>query len=362
MIDILIVGAGIIGSWVALELSSRGYQVVVCDSTVNGMDGISGRNSGVLHAGIYYPSDSLKAFHCIRGKQLAEEFAKEHNVDLDICGKLIVADPGMDSDIVQARLEKIYNHAKLNGADGIVLTNQAKKVSHFVKSNLALYSKYTGVIDAAQYLKAVRLKAQNNGAIFLWNREFVHGQAPHYEFKINKRGATDPASEKIDAGVFINAAGLYSAKIANSMGLTDYEIRPNRGEYYRLSKRLPVNILIYPLPSQTSTALGVHYTYQCNGEAYAGPNSIDAKSFQDYEITMGRDEFFESLNKIIDYYKPSDLSPGYSGLRPRLFFKDESIKDFVINNQVKKQVHLLGIESPGLTSAPSIAKTVAEMI
>ena len=150
--------------------------------------------------------------------------------------------------------------------------------------------------------------------------------------------------------------------VAGLAGLRGYEVRPNRGEYYRLRRSLPYRKLVYPLPAASSTALGVHYTFHMNGDAYAGPNSVWADHKADYRITMERRVFFESLEQILDSYTEEDLEPGYSGLRPRLFLEGAPVREFVIEEQPARVLHLLGIESPGLTASPALAEEVVERL
>lgn len=364
MLDVLITGAGIVGSWLALVLSRAGLQVAVCDHTSQGSDGVSGRNSGVLHAGIYYPPGSLKADFCVPGHLQTIEFARSHGVPHDICGKLIVT--GLQKNVPDEeealhRLKELQARALQNGVQNLKLLESPGLKHAHVLGKWALYSPTTGVIDVPAYLMAVRKAAHDAGAIFLMRRKMValsSGSAEIAETNSEAEILDGGTHETISFHKFINAAGLQSAAIAMLAGIEGYSIRPVRGEYYRLKKRLPANLLIYPLPSTASTALGVHYTFHVNGEAYVGPNAVPAEHFTDYRITMAREEFYNSLQKITDFYNLDDLSPGYSGLRPRLYFGEKAILDFKILHQPADMLHLLGIESPGLTSAPALAEYI----
>ncbi len=356
MIDLLIIGAGIVGSWVALHAARRGLTTAVCDVSATARDGITGRNSGVIHAGIYYAPDSLKAFHCIRGKRMLLEFCEAHGVPHAVCGKLIVSGRDGGADAAE-RLEAIFANATAAGAEDLEMIRRPGETYAHVLGDAAIHSKGTGVVDAAAYHKAVRDAAEAAGAMFLMTRRPVNAEPGRVELA----GADGSAGEVVEAAHIVNAAGLQCDEVARLFGEQRYEIRPNRGEYYRLRCSLPYQKLIYPLPHTDSTALGVHYTFQMNGEAYAGPNSVWADHKDDYAITMERRRFFEGLANILDCYEEDDLAPGYSGLRPRLFRDGEAVRDFVLEES-RGVIHLLGIESPGLTSAASLGEAVVTKI
>ena len=363
MIDLLIIGSGIIGSWVALVAARRGLVTAVCDQSADPRDGITGRNSGVLHAGLYYEPGSRKARHCIRGRALAVEFALDRNVPFEICGKLIAtgrsADPHADQE-AEARLLALRDNALACGAEGLVLLSKPGRTYPHVLGALALHSIHSGVIDVPAYHAAVRFAAEEAGAIFLLGRQcraLGSGRAELLSIREQEAGV-----ESIECGAIVNAAGLQADVVAGLAGLNGYEVRPNRGEYYRLRRALPFRKLVYPLPSTSSTALGVHYTFHMNGDAYAGPNSIWADHKADYRITMARREFSESLAGILDSYAEDDLEPGYSGLRPRLFLDNAPVREFVIEEQPARVLHLLGIESPGLTASPALAEEVVDRL
>ncbi|MCP5482184.1 MAG: FAD-dependent oxidoreductase [Spirochaetales bacterium] len=363
MIDLLVVGSGIIGSWVALVAARRGLVTAVCDQSADPRDGITGRNSGVLHAGLYYEPDSRKARHCIRGRTLAVEFARDRNVPFEICGKLIVtgrhAEPDRNQE-AETRLLALRDNAVACGATGLELIRDPGGTYPHVLGALALHSKNSGVIDVPAYHAAVRLAAEEAGAIFLLGREcraLQSGRAELLSIREQEGGV-----EAIECSAIVNAAGLQADVVAGLAGLRGYEVRPNRGEYYRLRRSLPYRKLVYPLPAASSTALGVHYTFHMNGDAYAGPNSVWADHKADYRITMERRVFFESLEQILDSYTEEDLEPGYSGLRPRLFLEGAPVREFVIEEQPARVLHLLGIESPGLTASPALAEEVVERL
>lgn len=356
MIDVLVIGSGIIGSWIAYLGSKKGLIVAVCEKEESGGDGISGRNSGVLHSGIYYPKNSQKLKHCLKGYELSISFFEKHKIPYLICGKIITIGKTTKDEYKskEENLIKLYENGKENGLENIEIIKNPKEKYPYVVGDLAIHIPKTGIVEVPTYLKTLWKLCEEQEVIFLNHRKFIYSNGE--SLLVSKKGEI----EKIEAKYIINAAGLYSDEIAQSFGLKEYEIRPNKGEYYFLKKPLPYKKLIYPLPSTNSTTLGVHYTFNIAGEAYAGPNSNWTKSKKDYKIETPADLYYESLTNILNYYKKEDLMEGYVGLRPKLFYKGETISDFVILEYPKSVIHLLGIESPGLTSAPSIAQEVVE--
>ncbi|HNF17327.1 MAG TPA: FAD-dependent oxidoreductase [Leptospiraceae bacterium] len=357
MTDFLIIGSGIIGCWTAMKAAEKGYSVAVCEKEKIPGDGISGRNSGVLHSGVYYKNNSLKHIHCMRGYALTLEFAEKYKIPYLISGKIITSGKKNEFSLEkEEEMEKLFENGKNNGVKNLcILKNPGEKYTG-VLGKTALDIPCTGIVDVPAYLKTLIHLCEEKGVIFLKDRKFSHNDG------ISCLTDSRSAKEQVDSGIIINAAGLYSDMIAQEFGLSEYSIRPNKGEYFRFRKPLPYKKLIYPVPSKKSTALGVHYTFNMGDEAYAGPNSDWAENKEDYKITADRKIYYQSVCNILNCYSEEDLSPGYAGLRPRLFRNGEPLHDFVIIKHSKNVIHLLGIESPGLTSSPSIAEEVLNMI
>lgn len=349
-IDVLVIGAGIVGSWVARAALDRRLSVAICDRSHRPGDGISARNSGVLHAGIYYRPGSLKARHCVRGKELAESFLAKHSAPVLRCGKLIVA--GADE---HDRVTALMQNAATNGARVEFIDHPGDRFPG-VRGDLALYSPDTCVTDTAFYLSRLHQSIETDGGVLLRGQCFTRIEEHGDTVKAVIEDAVRPdVREIVRARFIVNCAGLHADEVAANVGLAEYEIRPVRGEYHRLRRPHRAGLLVYPLPHQAGdTALGVHYTPHPSGEAYAGPNAIPAASKSDYRITASAAEFVESLSRIVDGYDESDLSPGYAGLRPRLFRNGLPVHDFVTEEYPRNVFHFLGIESPGLTAAPSL--------
>lgn len=357
------IGSGIVGSWVAYQLSkNNSFDVYLCDSSENRGDGISGRNSGVLHSGIYYPEDSQKLKHCLRGYELSVEFFDRFNVPYRICGKIITTGAKEDSSVElqkKEKLEELYNKAVRYGIRETTFVKDLSTGYPTLLGESAIHLAKTGVVDVPLYLKTLWKECENAGVTFIKGKRFVfHEGSPAF------RDTQSGSIEQVEADCIVNAGGLYSDELIHQLNELKYEIRPNKGEYYRLKKELPFKKLVYPLPSYSSTALGVHYTFHLNGESYAGPNSNWAESKSDYKFQTSKEVFFNSLKNITNFYSEDDLTQGYVGLRPRLFFENKPVTDFVIKKYPENRpwIHLLGIESPGLTSSPSIGEEVASLV
>lgn len=362
--SLLVIGSGIVGLWVAYKARLSGEKVIVIDKNFAPGQSTSKRNSGVLHAGIYYAPGSKKAFHCVDGYHKTLEFLKENSVPFNICGKYIIpaSDPlgknDMRSDEIQSALEMLAKNARANNVDGISVKNITNDLP-FLNAEIALFSSKTGVLSIESYIEALYVRCQEIGVEFKFRHECVSADGLTVKFYNHENSVH--LIEHYDA--IVNSSGLFSDEVAKFFGITEYKILPNKGLFFRLSKPLPVDTLVYPLPFSNSTHLGCHYTIDVNGTPYIGPNAQWAESKEDYSINPDKEYFYNSLQRLTPLYNKNDLiSTNRVGLRPRLFKNDEPIDDFVIHESQKGVVHLLGIESPGLTSAPSLADNVLEMV
>ena len=359
-IDALVIGAGIIGSSIAYQLAELGLCVVICDESKNLGDGISGRNSSVLHSGIYYKDHSKKLEHCLRGYRDSLQFFETHQIPYRICGKLITNGNDQTKESL-SQLERLYEQGRSRDIPGgIDWVSDVDRKYPFICGSHAIWVPCTGVVDTITYLKTLWRRLEGMGVILLKHRQFVIEAGEPFLVDMSDSRRKD----QISSSVYINASGLATDTIARQFGVEGYEIRPNKGEYYRLNKKLPMDFLVYPLPHRSSSALGVHYTFNIAGECYAGPSSLWAHSKSDYEFETSQRDFYQSLSNITTFYQEKDLREGYVGLRPRLFYQGEPLSDFVIHTSkdLYHSIHLLGIESPGLTSAPSIAREVCDLV
>ncbi len=344
---VVIIGAGIIGLHMANVMREKGLEVYILEKEAYLAEHISGRNTGVIHAGIFYTPGSFKEKMCIEGNALTYEWLNKLKIEHNPCGKWIVPSKGQE-DEVECFFEKASKLpiSKPQFISGNALKQQEPKL---IQSN-ALFIPSTGVLDSASYVKALAVYLGNKGVSITMNClvEEIKDNA-----LITSRG-------EIPFDLALNCAGLFSDDIAMKTGLSGYEIRPCRGDYYVLNKS-PLNKPVYHLPRKDLLGLGLHLTPTLDGLMLIGPSADFIEDKSDYEHHSDRESFYESLAYHIEGIDADKLQPGYSGNRPKLFKNDKPLPEFTI---IKKDnwIHLLGIESPGLTAAPALAKHVVGMM
>jgi glycerol-3-phosphate dehydrogenase len=357
--NVVIIGGGVIGTAIAAEISRHFDDVFLLEAMPRLGLGTSTRNSGVIHAGIYYKPGSLKAFHCIRGVPMLYQFCAEHNIPHERTGKLIVADSEEHLPI----LEELKERGEQNGVEGLGIVDRSfiRKIEPNVASPIALNSPNTGIVDAEELIRVLARSAASNGAHILTSTRVIGAEVNDGLAMIRTE------REEVAARVVINAAGLYSDEVARMFGYDKYTIYPCRGEYVELlpSARSLVNGLVYPLPLPTLHGLGVHFTKTTAGALLVGPNARYIKNKDDYESDRTDLRlFYESAVKMVPALRFEDMRMSYTGIRPRLVPEHvHTFADFVIEHdpQWPFVIHLIGIESPGLTSCLSIGRGVCEM-
>ena len=358
--NVVIIGGGVIGAAIAAEVSRHFDDVFLLEALPRLGLGASTRNSGVIHAGIYYSPGSLKASHCVRGAPMLYQFCEEHRVPHQRIGKLIVA----DSEDELPALEALKLRGDRNGVEGLDIVGRdfIQRLEPNVTSPVALYSPNTGIVDAEELIKSLARIAEANGAHLLKGTPLLGAEM--------KKGGVllKTPREEVAARIVVNAAGLYADKVARMFGYNAHTIYPCRGEYAELppSRSNLVNGLVYPLPMPSGHGLGVHFTKNMAGRLLLGPNARYVSSKEDYESDKtDLSSFFESARLIVPSLRLEDLKPGYTGIRARLVPEHQhTFADFVIgpDPQWSSVIHLIGMESPGLTSCLSIAESVGEMV
>jgi glycerol-3-phosphate dehydrogenase len=357
--NVVIIGGGVIGTAVAAEISRQNDDVFLLEAAPHLGMGTSTRNSGVIHAGIYYKPGSLKAFHCVRGVPMLYEFCEAHNIPHERTGKLIVAD-SIDQLSILLDLKRRGDE---NGVEGLEIVDGEfiRRLEPNIVSPVALNSPNTGIVDAEALIRTFERIARSNGAHILTNTRVIGADAGNGPVTIRTE------REEFGARVVINCAGLYADDVARMFGYDKHTIYPCRGEYAELlpGARKLVNGLVYPLPLPTGHGLGVHFTRTTAGALLIGPNARYVKNKDDYEgDRTALRLFFESAAQMAPALRFEDMRSSYTGIRPRLTPEHEhSFADFVIEHDPNHPsvIHLIGIESPGLTSCLSIGKSVAEM-
>jgi L-2-hydroxyglutarate oxidase LhgO len=347
--EIVVIGGGIVGCHIAYRLAQEGKEVFLLEKEKALGEHTSTRNSGVIHGGIYYPQESLKARFCVQGRHLTYEFLQNHNIPHRKCGKLIVA--LVDAEL--KALEDLKKRGDENGVENLRLLDgtEAQKIEPRVRCLAALYSPETGILDMAAYMRTMERVLKGSGVTVV---------RPCKALSVDGQNTLTTTRGEMEAEVIINAAGLHSDSIAAMCGLEGYVIIPHKGDYYNTTEEA-IRGLVYPVPDSPHT-LGIHLTRTLGEETLIGPSATDASKKEDYEVTTPREEFEKGALALIPDLNVRRIYPGYSGNRPKLYDQGKLRADFVIQKQENGRVHLLGIESPGLTAAPAIAEYVAQMI
>ena len=375
-VNILIIGGGIVGCAIAAELSKQWQDVFVVERFPRVGMATSTRNSGVIHSGIYYSSGSLKARHCLQGNALTFAFCEEHNIPHRRTGKLVVATEARE----EPALEALYKRGQENGVEGLRLIGPAEireREPHIVGVT-ALDVPSTGIVSAEELVRAYARVAVEQNAHIVTRAQVVSLEPTAKAIRVGIRVGEDvntppgqdeiASQETIEARCVINAAGLYADHVAALIGNHSWKIYPVRGEYceVRGPRRSLINGLVYPLPHADGLSLGMHYTKTIWDTVLIGPTARYVKDKDDYErdrLTVA--DFADGARILVPEITDGDLQLAYSGLRPKLVPPDQhGVADFVIERDAKvpQMIHLVGMESPGLTAAPSVARQVAGMV
>jgi L-2-hydroxyglutarate oxidase LhgO len=370
-VNVLIVGGGLIGCAIAAEISQKWQDVFVVERLPRVGMATSTRNSGVIHSGIYYPKNSLKARHCVAGNPLMYEFCVKHRVEHRRTGKLVVASEASE----QGALEALYERGRENGVEGLRMIGPAEihsKEPH-VAGVAALEVPSTGILSAEELVRTLARLSVERGAHLVNRARLISlettASGMRAEVRIGDEGDDEDVSvETIEARCVVNAAGLYADEVAALMGNHSWKIYPVRGEYceVRGPQASLLNGLVYPLPHADGLSLGVHLTKTIWNTMLIGPTARYVQSKEDYESDrLAAFEFVPGTKKLLPEIEAGSLQLAYSGLRPKLAAPDHhGIVDFVIehDSKARQMIHLVGIESPGLTAAISVAKHVAGMV
>jgi glycerol-3-phosphate dehydrogenase len=370
-VNVVVIGGGVVGCAVARELSARTRDVFVLEELPKLGMATSTRNSGVIHSGIYYPPGSLKARMCVAGNRLTKEFCTTHGVPHVDCGKLVVASREAD---IEA-LERLAENGRRNGVEGLRLVDRERirQREPHVAARVALEVPSTGIVAAEELVKAYARTASEQGASVLTHARVVSLEPGADAITVGVE-IGDPADagrlarETLEARCVVNAAGLYADEVAKLLGHTSYRIYPVRGEYAEITgaRAQLVNALVYPLPHADGLSLGVHLTRTLWGTVLVGPTARYLLEKNDYEKDrLPVEEFLQSALGLLPELQLADLHLAYSGIRPKLVPPGgHGIADFIVARDpgCPRAIHLVGIESPGLTAAPAIAQYVASLV
>ena len=361
-IDCVVIGGGVVGLAAARALALSGRETLILErETVIG-SGISSRNSEVIHAGIYYPKDSLKARLCVSGRARLYEYCANRHVAHKNCGKLIVA----TSQGQIAELAAIERVAKDNGVDDLVWLDagQVKPLEPAVSCVRALQSPLTGIIDSHGYMLSLLGDAEAEGAMIAYGTMVTRIALESAGAVIAVNGESEPS---LRARLVVVAAGLGALDVARAIeGFPAAHIPQGwlaKGSYFTLSGRSPFGRLIYPVPEPGG--LGVHVTIDMGGQARFGPD-VEWVEGQDFAVDPARAaRFYRAIRAYWPALRDGDLEPGYAGIRPKLSGPGQPAADFRIDGMsshgVPGIINLFGIESPGLTASLAIADEVLRL-
>lgn len=362
-VECVVVGAGVIGLAIARRLAGDGREVIVLEN--EGQIGMvtSSRNSEVIHAGIYYPRDSLMARFCVAGREALYRYCDEHSVPHRKCGKLIVAATAEERE----RLASIAERARVNGVHDMRILGQADALALEPALSCvgALLSPSTGIIDSHSYMLSLRGDAEAAGAMFAFHAPLNRATAANGRMTLDVGG---DAPMTIACRLLINAAGHGAPAVARMIDAMPAERVPKpylaKGNYFSCTSRAPFSRLIYPVP--VAGGLGVHLTLDMAGLAKFGPDVEWIHGF-DYTVDPQRAElFYPAIRKYWPGLPDGSLVPDYAGIRPKIVPPAIATQDFLIegprDHSVPGLINLFGIESPGLTSSLAIADYVAELV
>ena len=368
--NIVIIGGGVVGCAIARALSTRWSDVFLLEALPKLGMGASSRNSGVIHSGLYYPPGSLKAKLCVRGNQLTHEFCAAHGVAHRRIGKLVVAPTLIEAE----KLNALVENGLTNGVEGMRIVDRAaiRAREPHVNGFQAIEVPSTGIVASEDLVKAYARVATDCGANIVTHAGVERLDPLQGGIRVMS------AAGEIETRCLVNSAGLFADDVAAMLGsnMARHRIYPVRGEYCELvrSKQDWIRGLVYPLPHPEGLSLGLHLTKTLWGNVLLGPTARYVDDKNDYESDREPvADFVERARLLLPELETEDLVPAYSGIRAKLVPpshlsaespKEKGIADFVIERdpEFPHVVQLIGIESPGLTSASAIAEFVSEKV
>ena len=367
-VDAVVIGAGAVGLAVGRALAQAGHETIVVEAQPAIGQGVSSRNSEVIHAGLYYAPGSLKARLCVRGRELLYALCASHGVDHRRCGKLTVAN---DEQEVQA-LRGLQDRAAANGVPVAFLTgDEARALEPALRCIAALHSPSTGIVDSHGFMLALQGDLERSGGMVALGSEVTGATLATRAGEPHVLRFAD--GTELAAGLLVNSASLHACALARRFEGLDAGFVPRewfaKGNYYALAGRAPFTHLIYPAPADAH--LGTHLTLDLGGQAKFGPDIewLDVRTPEeiDWQVDPGRAEgFYAEVRRYWPDLPEGALAPSYSGVRPKIHGPHEKAPDFRIDGPalhgIPGLVNLFGIESPGLTSALAIAELSAGLL
>ena len=366
-VDIVVIGAGVVGLAIGAAIADKDKEMYILEKEEVYGQGTSSRNSEVIHAGIYYPTGTLKAELCVKANPMIYDICERHKVSYKKCGKLIVG----NGEEEVAQLDGIIKHAKSIGARDLEMidADQIKKLEPNVRADQAILSPSTGIVDAHglmdHFHRDARRKAGSDPLVLDTEVTGIEQTKDGYVVRMNSGG--EPF--EIESSVVINSAGLYCDRVAEMAGMDidkeQYRLHWSKGEYFSLTGKPPALMLIYPPPPQDAASLGIHSVPDLTGRLRFGPNAFYVDEIN-YAVESEKESFWRDIVQYFPSVQMENLHPDMTGIRSKLQGPGDPVKDFVIRHEEDKGlpglINLIGIESPGLTSSPAIAEIVDKMV
>ncbi len=370
-IEVTIIGAGVVGLAISATLSRLIKDIFVIEKNESYGLETSSRNSEVIHAGIYYPKDSLKARLCLEGNRSLYAWCKKKRIRHKACGKMIIAINSEEEE----RLHDLHKKGMDNGVENLswLTSQEINKMEPDIKAKSAIYSPSTGILDSHQFMRSLYSVSRQQKVQYIFGTkvesiEMIHPGA----YKVHVI-YPDKKKENFITRRVINCAGLGADTIASRMGIDidkeNYRQYFWKGEYFGVETQpFSINHLIYPVPMPNNIGLGVHATIDIHGKLKLGPDAtfLDTRSIEYSVNDSKRDQFFDAVKKFMPFIQKKNLYPEMAGIRPKRQQPGDTVKDFIINEESEKGlpgiVNLIGIESPGLTSSLAISSHVAKLI
>lgn len=361
-VEAVVLGAGVVGLAAARALALAGRDVLVLESAGAIGTVTSSRNSEVVHAGIYYPTGSLKATLCVAGRIALYEYCAAHGVAIQKIGKLIVASDPAET----TRLANIQAQAAANGVDLTHISGaDARAMEPALRVDSALLSPETGIVDSHGLMLAYQGELEDAGGTIAYHAPVTGGAVMDHGIRLEVGGEYPMA---LECQILVNATGLYAPHVARSITGIPSQTIPRayfaKGNYYGLQGRAPFSRLIYPVPEPGG--LGVHLTIDLGGQARFGPD-VEWVDREEYDVDPARAaKFYAAIRRYWPDLADGALVPGYAGIRPKISGPGEPAADFDISGPtthgVPGLVNLFGIESPGLTASLAIGQAVLQSL
>ena len=362
--EIVIIGAGVVGLAVARILSEQGKEVLILEELHEFGKITSSRNSGVIHAGIYYPEQTLKAKLCVEGNDLLYDYCNKYSIPHKNTKKILIASNEQQIQVI----DDIKLQAEKNGVQNIKKISKSKvsDLEPLIKCEEALLVPSSGIIDSYAFMNSLEGQIKDAQGMISYNSKVTKINFDGKLFTLQVKDQENNLTS-IQCKFLINSAGLHASSVANCIEELDKKYIPQtyfaKGNYFSVSRDIGIKHLIYPIPD--GFGLGIHLTLEMDNTIKFGPDVEWVDDTDNYEVNLNRkNEFIEEILKYLPTLDVNLLTANYSGIRPIINKKDKSMRDFIINSEknhnIPGLINLYGIESPGLTSSLALAKYISE--